>query len=95
MSQLFSYELLVMVLLCDKEIYHDGKEALVCHFLMHTLLWLCFFMCVGSVIHSIDDSQDICFIGGFYVYTHYTSSCLVSNFAVCGMLFLAGFYSRD
>lgn len=51
-------------------------------------------MFVGSVIHSIDDSQDICFIGGFYVYMHYTSFCLVSNFAVCGMLFLAGFYSR-
>jgi NADH-ubiquinone oxidoreductase chain 5 len=55
-----------------------------------------FFMCIGSVIHSIDDSQDICFIGGLYVHMHYTSSCLiVSSFAVCGMLFLVGFYSRD
>ena len=55
-----------------------------------------FFMCVGNVIHSIDDSQDICFIGDSYVYMRFTSSCLiVSNFAVCGMLFLARFYSRD
>jgi len=37
-SRLFSYGLLVMVLLYDKEIYRDGKKELVCHFLMHTLL---------------------------------------------------------
>ena len=54
------------------------------------------FMYAGNVIHSIDDSLVICFMGGLYVYMHYTSSCLiVYNFALCGMLYLAGFYSRD
>ena len=36
------------------------------------------------------------FIGGLSVYIPFTSSSLmVSNFALCGMPFLAGFYSRD
>jgi NADH-ubiquinone oxidoreductase chain 5 len=42
------------------------------------------------------DSQDIRFIGGLSVYIPFTKpSLMVSNFAVCGMPFLAGFYSRD
>ena len=54
------------------------------------------FVCAGGVIHSIGDSQDIHFICGLSVYMPFTSSSLmVSNFAVCGMAFLAGFYSRD
>jgi NADH-ubiquinone oxidoreductase chain 5 len=52
-------------------------------------------MCAGGVIHSIGDSQDIRFIGGLSVYIPFTSSSLmVSNFALCGMPFLAGFYSQ-
>jgi NADH-ubiquinone oxidoreductase chain 5 len=53
-------------------------------------------MCAGGVIHSMGDSQDIRFMGGMSVYMSFTSSCLmVSNFALCVMPFLAGFYSRD
>jgi NADH-ubiquinone oxidoreductase chain 5 len=51
---------------------------------------------VWGVIHSIGDYQDIRFMGSLSVYMHFTSSSLiVSNFALCGMPFLAGFYSRD
>ena len=36
------------------------------------------------------------FLGGFSIYVPFTSSSLmVSNFALCGMPFLAGFYSRN
>ena len=53
-------------------------------------------MCAGGVIHSIGDSLDIRFICGLSIYMPFTSSSLmVSNFALCGMPFLAGFYSRD
>ena len=53
-------------------------------------------MCAGVVVHSIGDSQDIRFIRGLSIYMPFTSSSLmVSNFALCGMPFLAGFYSRD
>ena len=42
------------------------------------------------------DSQDILFIGDLSVCIPFTSSSLmVSNFALCGIPFLAGFYSRD
>jgi len=47
-------------------------------------------------MNNIGDSQDIRFMGGLSVYMPFTSSSLiVSNFALCGMPFLAGFYSRD
>jgi NADH-ubiquinone oxidoreductase chain 5 len=60
------------------------------------LLKALLFMCAGGVIHSIGDSRDISFIGGLSVYIHFTSSSLIaSNFALCGIPFLAGFYSRD
>jgi NADH-ubiquinone oxidoreductase chain 5 len=49
-----------------------------------------------GVTYSVGDSQDICFSGGLSVYISLTSSSLlVPNFALCGMPFLAGFYSRD
>jgi len=53
-------------------------------------------MCAGGVIHSIGDSKNIRFMGGLSIYMPFTSSSLiVSNFALCGIPFLAGFYSRD
>ena len=42
------------------------------------------------------DSQDISFIGSLSVCIPFISSSLmVSNFAPCGMPFLAEFYSKD
>nr|AQP27557.1 NADH dehydrogenase subunit 5 [Hospitalitermes sp. C TB-2017] len=66
------------------------------HLLTHALFSALLFMCAGGVIHSMGDSQDIRFMGGLSVYMPFTSSSLmVSNFALCGMPFLAGFYSSD
>nr|AQP26480.1 NADH dehydrogenase subunit 5 [Astalotermes cf. qietus RDCT073] len=66
------------------------------HLLTHALFKALLFMCAGGVIHSMSDSQDIRFMGGMSIYMPFTSSCLmVSNFALCGMPFLAGFYSKD
>jgi NADH-ubiquinone oxidoreductase chain 5 len=66
------------------------------HVLTHPLFKALLFICAGGVIHSIGDSQDIRFIGGLSVYIPFTSpSLMVSNFALCGILFLAGFYSKD
>jgi NADH-ubiquinone oxidoreductase chain 5 len=63
------------------------------HLLTHALFKALLFMCAGGVIHSMSDSQDIRFMGGISIYIPFTSSCLmVSNFALCGMPFLAGFY---
>jgi NADH-ubiquinone oxidoreductase chain 5 len=66
------------------------------HLLTHALFKALLFMCAGGVIHFIGDSQDIRFIGGLAPCIPFTSSCLiVSNFALCGIPFLAGFYSKD
>nr|AIY61692.1 NADH dehydrogenase subunit 5 [Isognathotermes fungifaber] len=66
------------------------------HLLTHALFKALLFMCAGGIIHSMGDSQDIRFMGGLSIYMPFTSSSLmVSNFALCGMPFLAGFYSKD
>jgi len=66
------------------------------HLLTHALFKALLFICAGGVIHSIGDSQDIRYIGGLSVYMPFTSaSLMVSNFALCGIPFLAGFYSKD
>jgi NADH-ubiquinone oxidoreductase chain 5 len=66
------------------------------HLLTHALFKALLFICDWGVIHFVGDSQDIHFMGGLSIYIHFTSSSLmVFNFALCGMPFLAGFYSRD
>jgi NADH-ubiquinone oxidoreductase chain 5 len=65
------------------------------HLLTHALFNALLFVCAGGAIHSVGDSQDICFIAGLSIYMPFTaSSFMVSNFALCGMPFLARFYSR-
>nr|YP_010947032.1 NADH dehydrogenase subunit 5 [Eupolyphaga hanae]WGO57828.1 NADH dehydrogenase subunit 5 [Eupolyphaga hanae] len=66
------------------------------HLLTHALFKALLFMCAGVVIHSMKDCQDIRFMGNMTFQMPFTCSCLmVSNFALCGMPFLAGFYSKD
>nr|QIH30311.1 NADH dehydrogenase subunit 5 [Flavoperla sp. YZD-2020] len=66
------------------------------HLLTHALFKALLFMCAGAIIHNMKDSQDIRFMGGLVVHMPLTSSCLnLSNLALCGMPFLAGFYSKD
>nr|ASN65906.1 NADH dehydrogenase subunit 5 [Platychile pallida] len=66
------------------------------HLLTHALFKALLFMCAGSVIHNLKDTQDIRFMGNLMVHMPLTCMCLnVSNLALCGMPFLAGFYSKD
>ena len=66
------------------------------YLLTHALFKALLFMCAGGANHSIRDSQDIRFMDSLSVYMPLTSSCLmVSNFALCGIPFLSGFYSND
>nr|APD14895.1 NADH dehydrogenase subunit 5 [Eupolyphaga sp. NS-2016] len=66
------------------------------HLLTHALFKALLFMCAGVVIHSMKDCQDIRFMGNMTFQMPFTCSCLmVSNLALCGMPFLAGFYSSD
>nr|YP_009562036.1 NADH dehydrogenase subunit 5 [Choroedocus capensis]QAU54133.1 NADH dehydrogenase subunit 5 [Choroedocus capensis] len=66
------------------------------HLLTHALFKALLFMCAGSMIHNLNDSQDIRFMGSIVNFMPLTSVCFnVSSLSLCGMPFLAGFYSKD
>nr|QZZ81251.1 NADH dehydrogenase subunit 5 [Eristalinus viridis] len=66
------------------------------HLLTHALFKALLFMCAGAIIHNMNNSQDLRLMGGLSMYMPLTSSCFnVANLALCGMPFLAGFYSKD
>nr|WCS92071.1 NADH dehydrogenase subunit 5 [Dyscolus oopteroides] len=66
------------------------------HLLTHALFKALLFMCAGAIIHNLKDMQDIRFMGNLMVQMPLTCICMnVSNLALCGMPFLAGFYSKD
>nr|YP_009536838.1 NADH dehydrogenase subunit 5 [Dendrolimus superans]AQM57910.1 NADH dehydrogenase subunit 5 [Dendrolimus superans] len=66
------------------------------HLLTHAVFKALLFMCAGVIIHMMSDMQDIRFMGGISYYIPMTSLCLnISNMALCGVPFLAGFYSKD
>nr|QWX90405.1 NADH deshydrogenase subunit 5 [Bradysia impatiens] len=66
------------------------------HLLTHAMFKALLFMCAGSIIHNMMNSQDIRSMGGLCMSMPLTSSFFnISNLALCGMPFLAGFYSKD
>nr|AVE15453.1 NADH dehydrogenase subunit 5 [Deroplatys desiccata] len=66
------------------------------HLLTHALFKALLFMCAGMVIHNVMNFQDIRFMGSLSIFMPLTSAIfMISNFALCGMPFLAGFYSKD
>nr|YP_009995526.1 NADH dehydrogenase subunit 5 [Ferdinandea cuprea]QNQ07367.1 NADH dehydrogenase subunit 5 [Ferdinandea cuprea] len=66
------------------------------HLLTHALFKALLFMCAGAIIHNMNNSQDLRLMGGLSIYMPLTSTCFnVANLALCGMPFLAGFYSKD
>nr|WAU48204.1 NADH dehydrogenase subunit 5 [Agriades orbitulus] len=66
------------------------------HLLTHAMFKALLFMCAGMIIHMMNDNQDIRFMGGLSIYIPITSLCLnISNLSLCGIPFLAGFYSKD
>nr|ATN41148.1 NADH dehydrogenase subunit 5 [Diptera sp. 66 LC-2017] len=66
------------------------------HLLTHALFKALLFLCAGIFIHSMMNFQDIRISGGF---NNQMSISLIffniSSLALCGMPFLAGFYSKD
>nr|YP_010722532.1 NADH dehydrogenase subunit 5 [Phocoderma betis]WDV16726.1 NADH dehydrogenase subunit 5 [Phocoderma betis] len=66
------------------------------HLLTHAMFKALLFMCAGMIIHMMMDIQDIRFMGGLSFYMPLTCLCmLMSNLSLCGIPFLAGFYSKD
>nr|YP_009689598.1 NADH dehydrogenase subunit 5 [Lepidurus arcticus]QCZ36043.1 NADH dehydrogenase subunit 5 [Lepidurus arcticus] len=66
------------------------------HLLMHALFKALLFLCAGVFIHQVGGWQDIRSMGGVSFSFPLTSSYFnMANLALCGMPFLAGFYSKD
>lgn len=66
------------------------------HLLTHALFKALLFICAGAIIHNINNNQDIRLIGRLRISIPLTSSCFnIANLALCGIPFLAGFYSKD
>nr|AXA52446.1 NADH dehydrogenase subunit 5 [Cymothoa indica] len=66
------------------------------HLLMHAIFKALLFIACGKMIHDAALAQDIRLMGNMMSKTPFTWMALnISNFALCGMPFLAGFYSKD
>nr|YP_008994251.1 NADH dehydrogenase subunit 5 [Ophiacantha linea]AGQ49785.1 NADH dehydrogenase subunit 5 [Ophiacantha linea] len=64
------------------------------HICTHAFFKSLLFLCSGSVIHNLNNEQDLRKINGLPL--PFTTSCIIiGNIALCGFPFLAGYYSKD
>jgi NADH-ubiquinone oxidoreductase chain 5 len=86
----FEYDLKIIALSTSRELglMTDAVSVgfLFFHLLTHALLNALLFMCAGTIIHTIKDSQDIRFMSNLSFQIPFTAVRLdVSSFVLCGI----------
>lgn len=81
-----------MIMSCGLNDYHASLFHLINHAFFKALL----FLSSGSVIHAIQDEQDLRKMGGLKASLPLTYiTAIIGSLALTGFPFLAGFYSKD
>jgi NADH-ubiquinone oxidoreductase chain 5 len=81
-----------MVLICGFSHYYCGLFHLFNHGFFKALL----FLSAGSIIHAVNNEQDMRKSGGLKLSLPLSYICvMVGSLSLCGIPFLTGFYSKD
>lgn len=81
-----------MIFACGLSNYSVGFFHLLTHAFFKALL----FLSAGSVIHAVNDEQDMRKLGGLGNVLPYTcATVIIGSLALIGFPFLSGFYSKD
>lgn len=71
-------------------------EVAFFHLLTHALFKALLFLCAGILIHGVGNTQDIRSFGSLSLNFPLVTVCMnLANLSLCGVPFLAGFYSKD